>query len=91
MFFAFEKSRNTFVENLDQPVRYTILDFEDRPNPEVELLPVDVLITGIKQPLPGNSTGFLVGALARVLLESIRRFAHRLAFSFFHASVSRAT
>src|SRR5271157_931961 len=30
VFFAFEKSRTAIAENLNQPIRYTILDFQDR-------------------------------------------------------------
>ncbi len=43
LFFAFEKSRNTFVENLDQPIRNAILHFQNRAYPQGKLLPVDVL------------------------------------------------
>src|SRR3974390_3446365 len=63
--FVLEKSWKTVFENLNPAIRDAILDFQDRANPEVKLLPVDVLVLSLEQSLPRNAAGFLVGACAR--------------------------
>src|ERR1035441_6455834 len=85
--FSFDKSRNTGVENINQPIREAVLHLEDRANPQVELLPIDVLILSIKQALPRNSASFIVSALASGPLKSRGRVAHGFAFGFLHAGV----
>src|SRR5664279_1798906 len=79
------------LQNLGQPFRNPPFDFEDRAGPEIKLLPIDVLIADFVQPLPRDTSGLIVGALTREVLQSIGRFAHALVFSFFHAAVSRGT
>src|SRR5271157_201963 len=85
--FGFDKPRNTGVENFKQPIRYAVFNLQDRANPQIELLPVDVLILSIKQALPRNSASFIVSALASGPLKSGGRAAHGLAFEFIQAGV----
>src|SRR5271157_3669735 len=85
--FGFDKSRNTGVENFNQPIRYAVFHLQDRANPEVELLPFDVLIADFIEPLPRYPTGLLIGALAGGALKSGGRVAHGLPFGFLHTGV----
>src|SRR5271165_183331 len=85
--FSFDKSRNTGVENFNQPIRYAVFNLQDRANPQVELLPVDVLIANFVKPLPRYPAGLLVGALAGGPLKSRGRVAHGFAFGFLHTGV----
>src|SRR5271165_5330814 len=80
--FSFDKSRNAGVENFNQPIRHAVFNLQDRANPQVELLPVDVLILSIKQALPRNSTSFIVSALASGPLKSGGRIAQGMRLEF---------
>ena len=64
--FSFDKSRNTGVENFNQPIRDARSSTSRiEATLTVELLPVDVLILSIKQALPRNSASFMVSARSR--------------------------
>ena len=88
-FLRFEKSGASGVENFSQPIRHAVCDFEDRADPQVEFLPVDVLIASVVKPLPRDAAGLIVGALARSPLKSDGRVAHGFAFEFLQARVPR--
>jgi hypothetical protein len=91
LFFVLEKSRKTVRENLNQPIRDAILDFQNRANPEVKLLPGDVLVSSLEQSLPRNAAGFLVGACARESLQSIGQIAPGVASCFLQAAVPKGS
>jgi hypothetical protein len=64
-----KKPRTAIIENLDQPSRDALFDVQDRADPQVELLPVNVLIPSFVKPLPGDAAGLIVCPLARETLE----------------------
>ena len=86
-FSRFKKSWATIVENFDQPIRNAAFDFEDRANPQIKLLPVDVLIASVVKPLPRDAAGLIVCALAGGSLKLGGRVAFGVAFRFLQAAV----
>ena len=72
-----KKSLATVVENFHQPIRNAVFDFQDRADPQVELLPVDVLIASLKQTLPEDAAGLSISAFVGKALYSGDVLRHR--------------
>jgi hypothetical protein len=68
-FLGLKKSWATIVQNLGQPIRNPLFDFENRASPQSKLLPIDVLIASVVKPLPRDPSGLIVSAFAGYSLK----------------------
>jgi hypothetical protein len=80
--FTFDKSRTTGVESLNQPIRNAVLHFQDRANPLVELLPIDVMISCLEHALRGDAARLIFCPLAGEALQAVQRPTFRRCLGF---------
>jgi len=82
-----KKSWATIVQNLGQPIRDPLFDFENRASPQTKLLPVNVLIACVVKPLPRDAAGLIICPLAGCSLKLDGRVEHGFDFRFVQAGV----
>ena len=86
---GFKKSLATVVENFRQPIRNAVFDFQDRADPQVELLPADVFIADFVEPLPGYAASLFVGTFAGGPLKSGGRVVRGFELGFLQIGAPR--
>ncbi len=73
---SFQKFGAALVQNAHEPLRDALFDFQNRADPQIELLPGDVLVASIEQAWPRNAAGLVVCTLSCQALELDRGVTH---------------
>ena len=58
------------VQDLYQPARNAVFAFKNSADPEIKLLPIDVLVASVQEPLPRDTAGLSLCPFAGEALHS---------------------